>query len=184
MFIETEDTPNPETIKFYPGSEVAPSMLCDFGTAEEAACSPLASRIFAETEVRRVFLGRDFISVTKNSDANWESLRPKIFLAILEHYTSGEPVIRPGQKPETVNRDENLDEVSLKVIDLLEAYIRPVVAMDGGDIEFSGYKDGVVFLKMRGACAGCPGATATLKMGVERLLREQIPEVTEVQAVR
>ncbi len=185
MFIQTEKTPNPETMKFYPGNDVSPLFPVEINSKEVAPVSPLAERLFLAGEVNGVFLGADFISITKSPAAVWEELVPDILSAILEHYISGDPVVNET----AMNRQERdassggTGEIGDRVKDLLETHIKPVVSRDGGDIQFHGFEDGIVYLKLRGACAGCPGAAVTLKMGVERLLRDRIPEVREVRAV-
>ena len=182
MFIQTEDTPNPETLKFMPGENVLEKGSEDFSHPEAAKISPLASRLFEVDGVSRVFLGSDFISVTKNIDVDWNILKPSILTAIMEHYTSGFPVLNDIGKNH-LEDDNNEDTETIKQIkDLLETRVRPAVAMDGGDITFCSFEDGVVTLQMKGACAGCPSSTATLKMGIENMLRHYIPEVTEVKA--
>lgn len=183
MFIQTEETPNPATLKFLPGQEVMSAGTADFPSRDAAAPSPLARRIFAVDEVAAVFLGSDFVTVTKSPDADWQVLKPAVLGAIMEHYTSGEPVMREAAGPAHATGDGDNDEVVAQIVELLDTRVRPAVAMDGGDIVFHGFEDGVVFLTMQGACAGCPSSTATLKMGIENLLRHYIPEVDEVQAV-
>ena len=183
MFIQTEATPNPATLKFVPGESVLGSGTLDFRSVEEAVSSPLATRLFQIDGVTGVFLAADFITVTKD-DGDWQHLKPAILGVIMEHYISGQPVVT-GQSDE--EDDEFFDEADTEVVDtikeLLETRVRPAVAQDGGDITFHGYKEGVVFLHMRGACAGCPSSSATLKHGIENLLRHFIPEVVEVRPV-
>lgn len=184
MFIQTEPTPNPQTLKFLPGEAVLGTGTRDFRSPEDAAVSPLAERLFAVPGVTGVFLGADFVSVTK-ADDDWQHLKPAILGAIMEHYLSDAPVLLKGSDPEA--DDEFFaaeDEATVAMIkELLEERVRPAVANDGGDITFKGYRDGVVFLSMRGACAGCPSSTATLRMGIENLMRHFVPEVQEVRAV-
>ena len=182
MFIQTEDTPNPETLKFMPGENVLEKGTEDFSNLETAKISPLASRLFKVDGVSRVFLGSDFISVTKNIDVDWNALKPSILTAIMEHYTSGFPVLDDIQKNDLA--DDNIEDTETikQIKDLLDTRVRPAVAMDGGDITFCSFEDGIVTLQMKGACAGCPSSTATLKMGIENMLRHYIPEVTEVKA--
>ena len=181
MFIQTADTPNPNTLKFMPGDKVLNSGSVDFSSVEKTAVSPLASRLFEIEGVSRVFLSSDFISVTKNSSIEWNALKPSILTGIMEHYSSGLPVINNEEEisKDTANEDT---ETIKQITDLLETRVRPAVAMDGGDISFCSFKEGVVTLQMKGACAGCPSSTATLKMGIENMLRHYIPEVTEVRA--
>ena len=184
MFIQTEATPNPQTLKFLPGQTVVAGPPRDIKSAEEAENSPLARRLFGLDGVQGVFLGSDFISVTKSEDAGWAVLKPAILGLIMEHYLSGEPVI----EGEAAQASEFFDEKDAKVVseikELLETRVRPAVAQDGGDIVFQGFKDGVVYLQMVGACSGCPSATATLKQGVENLLKHFVPQVREVQEVQ
>jgi len=184
MFIQTEATPNPSTLKFIPGRTVLAAGTADFRGAADAQGSPLARRLFAIDGVNGVFLGYDFISVTKG-DAEWQHMRPMILGAIMEHYQSNEE----GQAAGAADHDaegsfDPADAETVKTIkELLESRVRPAVAQDGGDITFSGFKDGIVYLHMRGACAGCPSSTATLRHGIEGLLRHYCPDVQSVQAV-
>jgi Fe-S cluster biogenesis protein NfuA len=187
MFIQTEATPNPSTLKFIPGREVLRSGTRDFRdrTAAERA-SPLAARIFEVDGVEGVFLGSDFISVTKGG-GEWQHLKPALLGAIMEHYMSGAPVVSDAPDADAQEGSEHYASEDSEIVDtikeLLETRVRPAVAQDGGDIVFHGYKEGVVFLHMRGACAGCPSSTATLRHGIENLLRHFIPEVQEVRPV-
>jgi Fe-S cluster biogenesis protein NfuA len=184
MFIQTEVTPNPATLKFIPGQSVLPDGTADFRAKSEAGASPLASRLFDIDGVTGVFLGSDFISVTKGP-AEWQHLKPMILGAIMEHYQSGAVALSAGGANDDVAGSfDPADSETVKTIkELLETRVRPAVAQDGGDITFSGFKDGIVYLHMRGACAGCPSSTATLRHGIENLLRHFCPEVQEVQAV-
>ena len=181
MFIQTEDTPNPLTIKFLPGKEVMKSGTAEFKTKELSANSPLASRLFDVDGIDGVFLGSDFISVTKKKDEEWFSLKPLVLGKIMEHYASGEAILLVNSSDES---NQNIDESDTvqQIKKLLETRVRPAVAMDGGDIQFESFKDGIVTLLMKGACSGCPSSTATLKMGIENMLRHYIPEVQEVRA--
>ena len=185
MFIQTEPTPNPATLKFIPGKTVLGDGTVDFRDKSEATTSPLAQRLFGVDGVTGVFLGSDFISVTKGEGDEWQHIKPAILGAIMEHYLSGAPVM-DGSEPEAA-ADEDYDpkdEDTVKTIkELLDTRVRPAVANDGGDIVFHGFKDGVVFLHMRGACAGCPSSTATLRHGIENLLRHFCPDVQEVRPV-
>jgi Fe-S cluster biogenesis protein NfuA len=186
MFIQTEATPNPATLKFIPGRPVLGDGTLEFRGASEAESSPLATRLFDIDGVTGVFLGSDFISVTKG-DGEWQHLKPAILGAIMEHYLSGEPVAPGDQGGKTEHEEEffaaeDADTVNT-IKELLETRVRPAVAQDGGDITFQGYRDGIVFLHMRGACSGCPSSTATLRHGIENLLRHFIPEVQEVRPV-
>lgn len=183
MFIETESTPNPATLKFIPGERVMAEGSADFISPEQAAASPLAAALFAIPGVVRVFFGPDFISVTKSDEASWQSLKPQILGAIVEHYLSGAPLI--AGKADVIEEDVAPEdaEIAEAIKELLDTRVRPAVAGDGGDIIFRGYRDGVVKLVMQGACSGCPSSRATLKHGVENLLRHYIPEVRAVEAV-
>jgi Fe-S cluster biogenesis protein NfuA len=187
MFIQTEATPNPATLKFIPGRPVLDRGTLEFLNREDSRGSPLASRLFEIDGVRGVFFGPDFISVTKG-DGEWQHLKPAILGAIMEHYLSGEAVTEGEEAGAESAAEEEFfapeDEETVKTIkELLETRVRPAVAQDGGDITFQGYRDGVVFLHMRGACSGCPSSTATLRHGIENLLRHFIPEVQEVRPV-
>ena len=182
MFIQTEDTPNPETLKFMPGNVILKSGTADFASKEVAVNSPLASRLFEIDGVSRVFLATDFISVTKDHQIDWNNLKPLILTGIMEYYSSGLPAINETEEKNFDNNNVEDTETIKQIKDLLETRVRPAVAMDGGDITFCSFESGVVTLQMKGACAGCPSSTATLKMGIENMLRHYIPEVTEVRA--
>jgi Fe-S cluster biogenesis protein NfuA len=184
MFIQTEATPNPATLKFIPGKSVLAEGTADFREKGEALASPLATRLFDINGVKGVFLGSDFISVTKG-DAEWQHLKPMILGAIMEHFVSGAPIVAEDGANDNVESsiDPKDEAVVATIKELLETRVRPAVAQDGGDITFSGFRDGIVYLHMRGACAGCPSSTATLRHGIENLLRHFCPEVQEVQAV-
>jgi Fe-S cluster biogenesis protein NfuA len=186
MFIQTEPTPNPATLKFLPGKTVLGEGTVDFRAKDEAGGSPLALRLFDVDGVAGVFLGSDFISVTKQESEEWQHIKPAILGAIMDHYLSGAPVVSSAADAGASSRGDYdpEDEETVKTIkDLLDTRVRPAVANDGGDIVFHGYKDGVVFLHMRGACAGCPSSTATLRHGIENLLRHFCPDVQEVRPV-
>ena len=183
MFIQTEQTPNPSTLKFLPGRVVMEKGTVDFADTESARTSPLARRLFAIEGVERVFFGSDFVTVTKAADKDWQIMKPSILGGIMEHYTSGEPVVNAEASAEGDAGAED-DEVVAQIKDLLETRIRPAVAQDGGDIVYHDFRDGVVYLQMQGSCSGCPSSTATLKMGIENLLKHYVPEVIEVQAVQ
>lgn len=186
MFIQTEATPNPATVKFLPGVAVTSAGSVDFASAADAEASPLATRLFAVTGVSAVFLGPDFISVTKAGDQDWAHLKPAVLGAIMSHFKSGDPVVADaaaGGSGGHAEHDGPDAEIVTQIKDLLDTRVRPAVAQDGGDITFQGFDRGVVYLTMRGACAGCPSSTMTLKMGIENLLRHYIPEVTEVRPV-
>ncbi len=185
MFIQTEGTPNPETLKFLPGKDVLEDGTASFADAETAARSPLASRIFSVEGVRGVFFGRDFITVTKDPKTDWQPIKPLLLAAILRHYSSGDPVIAvpsEGGREEAETRPED-ESVVTEIRDLIDTRVRPAVAGHGGDIIFHGYRDGVVMLELHGACSGCPSSMTTLKMGVENMLRHYIPAVQEVREV-
>ncbi|MDA7429323.1 NifU family protein [Primorskyibacter aestuariivivens] len=185
MFIQTESTPNPATLKFLPGQTVMETGTADFPSSEGASASPLAQRIFAVDGVTGVFFGNDFVTVTKAESAEWDHLKPSILGAIMEHFQSGQPVMAgEATAPSGHNEHSGEDsEIVGQIKELLDSRVRPAVAQDGGDITFHGFDRGVVYLHMQGACAGCPSSTVTLKMGIENLLRHYIPEVTEVRPV-
>lgn len=186
MFIQTEATPNPATLKFLPGRDVLDGEPRDFRDADAAAISPLSASLFEVQGVTGVFLGTDFISVTKD-DADWAHIKPAILGAIMDHFLSGKPVLSDGPVAAPSGGEEFFDEEESETVEvikeLLATRVRPAVAMDGGDIIFKGYKEGTVFLHMQGACSGCPSSTATLKHGIENLLRHFVPGVVGVQQV-
>ncbi len=183
MFIQTESTPNPATLKFLPGQDVLGRGTADFAEPAAAEKSPLARAIFATQGVTGVFLGADFVTVTKAEGVDWVHIKPAILGAIMEHYQSGRPAIE-GEADAAHAETEGPDsEIVEQIKELLDTRVRPAVAQDGGDITFHGFDRGVVYLHMKGACAGCPSSTLTLKMGIENLLRHYIPEVTEVRPV-
>ena len=184
MFIQTEETPNPATLKFLPGRDVLGSGAVDFPDAESAKRSPLATALFQVEGVAGVFFGGDFITVTK-SGGEWEHLKPAILGAIMDHFVSGAPLMAEDDADmDTHAEHDGPDgEIVSQIKELLDTRVRPAVAADGGDITFQGYEEGVVFLSMRGACAGCPSSTMTLKHGIENMLRHYIPEVTAVEPV-
>lgn len=190
MFIQTEVTPNPATLKFLPGRTVLESGTADFASPDGAEVSPLALRLFEIPGVSGVFFGHDFITITKeNRDEDgfdWAHLKPAILGVIMEHFLSGQPVMasdttlqEPGEEFFEADDEHIVDTIK----ELLDTRVRPAVAQDGGDITFRGFRDGIVYLHMKGACAGCPSSTATLKHGIQNLLRHFIPEVSEVEAV-
>ena len=183
MFIQTEPTPNPSTLKFVPGKQVLASGIREFKSADEANSSPLATRLFEVEGVKGVLFGHDFISITKG-ELDWDLLKPAVMGVIMEHFMSGAPVMEGDAQGDNAN--EVFDESDRETVDtikqLLEEKVRPAVARDGGDITFQAYKDGVVYLHMRGACSGCPSSTATLKNGIENLLKHFLPEIKEVRA--
>jgi Fe-S cluster biogenesis protein NfuA len=187
MFIQTEATPNPQSLKFLPGKVVLETGTAEFRNADDAQDSPLAARLFDIRGVTGVYFGYDFVTVSKD-DADWAHLKPAILGAVMEHYMSGAPIMgSDGTAEEIDSGEEFFDEGDINIVntikELLESRVRPAVAQDGGDITFRGFKDGKVFLNMKGSCAGCPSSTATLKHGVQNLLRHFIPEVQEVEAV-
>ena len=183
MFIQTESTPNPATLKFLPGQTVLEMGTADFPNAETAGKSPLAARICAVAGVTGVFFGTDFVTVTKAEAVDWGHIKPAILGAIMEHYQSGAPVIEGEQAAAHQAHDGPDGDIVRQIKELLDTRVRPAVAQDGGDITFHGFDRGIVYLHMKGACAGCPSSTLTLKMGIENLLRHYIPEVTEVRPV-
>jgi Fe-S cluster biogenesis protein NfuA len=186
MFIQTEATPNPATLKFLPGRVVMPEGTFEARASEDAGASPLADRLFAIPGVTGVFYGHDFITVTK-TDSEWQHLKPAILGAIMEHFQSGAPVMAEGSSTADDDAEEFYDEADhdtvVTIKDLLETRVRPAVASDGGDITFRGFKEGIVYLEMKGACSGCPSSTATLRNGVQNLFRHFLPDVREVRAV-
>jgi Fe-S cluster biogenesis protein NfuA len=185
MFIQTESTPNPATLKFLPGQTVLEAGTADFPTPEASDKSPLAARLFGVQGVRGVFFGNDFVTVTKTDDAEWDHIKPAILGAIMEHFQSGQPVMELDAEHSSGHAAHEGEDAEIvgQIKELLDTRVRPAVAQDGGDITFHGFERGVVYLHMQGACAGCPSSTITLKMGIENLLRHYIPEVTEVRPV-
>ncbi len=182
MFIQTEETPNPLTLKFLPGQVVMLEGTRFFEDLKQSRVSPLAEDLFMLEGVDAVLLGSDFVSVTKKPDVSWETLRPFVFTALMEHFLSNRPLFREEPViPLAASGDK--DPLSLKIEELLETRIRPAVAADGGDILFDRFEEGIVYVHLRGACAGCPSSTATLKGGIENMLRHYVPEVEEVRAV-
>ncbi len=185
MFIQTEATPNPATLKFLPGRAVLATGTLDMASKEAARQSPLAERLFEIPNVGGVFFGSDFISITK-SDGDWQQIKPAILGAIMEHFISGAPLLASGDEPAPAN-DEFFDAADTETVaiikDLIETRVRPAVAGDGGDITFKGYKEGIVYLTMKGACSGCPSSTATLQHGIQNLLKHFVPDVVEVRPV-
>jgi len=190
MFIETETTPNPATLKFLPGQPVMPSGTRDFASPEDAEASPLAQALFDTGEVTGVFFGRDFVSVTAAPGADWSALKPQVVAVLLDHFVSQAPLFAGGDASgivvpaeDEVTGDDPADaEIVEQIKELIETRVRPAVAGDGGDIRYRGFRDGVVYLTMQGACSGCPSSSATLKQGIEGLLKHYVPEVTEVRA--
>ena len=190
MLIETESTPNPATLKFLPGRAVMETGTRDFASPEEAEASPLASALFSLGDVTGVFFGRDFVSVTAAPGAEWSALKPQVVAVLLDHFVSQAPLFAGGDASgiavppddEAIEDDPADAEIVEQIKDLIETRVRPAVANDGGDIRYRGFRDGVVYLAMHGACSGCPSSTATLKQGIEGLLKHYVPEVTEVRA--
>ena len=185
MFIQTEETPNPAALKFLPGKAVLDSGVADFTSRESAQRSPLARLLFEIDGVAGVFLGSDFVTVTKAGEKSWQVLKPMVLGAVMDHFTSGAAVMEGEAEDED---DEFSDEgASVEIIsqikELIDTRVRPAVAQDGGDIIYKGFKNGTVYLNLRGSCAGCPSSTATLKMGIENMLRHYVPEVLQVEAI-
>lgn len=185
MFIQTEETPNPATLKFLPGQPVMEKGTASFETAEQAQVSPLARRLFEIEGVSGVFFGQDFISVSKTDDKEWFVLKPSILGAVMEHFVAKHPLfdVEPGASDEAEEDHGEDSEIVSTIKELLDTRVRPAVAQDGGDIIFHGFDRGIVYLHMQGACAGCPSSTATLKMGIENMLRHYVPEVVEVRPI-
>ena len=189
MLIETEATPNPATLKFLPGHAVMDAGTRDFATPEEAEASPLAEALFNLGDVTGVFFGRDFISVTAAPGVEWTDLKPDVLGILLDHFSANMPLFRQGSAGFSVPAEESFTDapedadIVAQIKELIETRVRPAVANDGGDIVYRGFDKGKVYLQMQGACAGCPSSTATLKNGIEQLLKYYVPEVTEVRAV-
>ncbi len=185
MFIQTEDTPNPAALKFLPGRAVLDSGVADFTSRDAAQRSPLARLLFEIDGVACVFLGSDFVTVTKSGDKTWQVLKPMVLGAVMDHFTSGAPVMEDGETgtEEEMNDDGADGEIVAQIKELIETRVRPAVAQDGGDIVYKGFKNGTVYLNLRGSCAGCPSSSATLKMGIENMLKHYVPEVLQVEAI-
>lgn len=182
MFIATEETPNPNTLKFLPGKPVMAKGVAQFNSIDEAASSMLAQKLMGLDGIVGVFFGKDFISVTKLEMAEWEAIQTRVMAAIMDHYMSGMPLFRKGMDPaDKAESNADDDELTAQIKELLETRVRPMVAQDGGDIVFDRFEQGIVYLTMRGACAGCPSSTLTLKSGIENMLRHYVPEVLEVR---
>ncbi len=183
MFIQTEQTPNPQTLKFLPGKVVMNDGTAFFQNLEEASNSPFAKRLFNLDGVEGVFFGSDFITITKRQSIDWQTMKPLVLGSIMDHYDSGEETLLKEQKKEntSLKNDENDSDIVKQIKELLDTRVRPAVAMDGGDIIYDSFKDGIVYLQMQGACSGCPSSTATLKMGIENMLKHYVPEVQEVR---
>jgi Fe-S cluster biogenesis protein NfuA len=193
MYIETETTPNPATLKFLPGQQVMPAGTREFTNEDEAAASPLADALFSLGDVSGVFFGRDFVSVTAGQGVSWNDLKPQVVAMLLDHFVSGAPLFAaPDASAITVAADDAGEDfgedpadadIVVQIKELIESRVRPAVANDGGDIVYRGFREGVVYLQMQGACSGCPSSSATLKQGIEGLLKHYVPEVSEVRAV-
>lgn len=183
MFIQTEGTPNPASLKFLPGRDVLGRGSVDMPDAESARQSPLAVRLFQVEGVAGVFLGSDFITVTKRADKQWDTLKPALLGIIMEHFVANRPVVSEGIAAPTENAAEE-DEIVSQIKELLDTRVRPAVAQDGGDIVFRGFDRGIVYVRLQGSCSGCPSSTATLRMGIENMLKHYVPEVMEVRAVQ
>jgi Fe-S cluster biogenesis protein NfuA len=185
MFIETEGTPNPATLKFLPGRDVVGTGTADFASPDTATRSPLAGALFALPGVARVFLGGDFITVTKADEITWQTLKPQVLGTIMEHFVAGRPVLDGADidAPDEEDVAPEDMEIVAQIKELIDTRVRPAVASDGGDIVFRGYRDGIVRLHMQGSCSGCPSSSATLKHGIENMLRHYVPEVQSVEQV-
>lgn len=183
MFIQTESTPNPLTLKFTPGVEVMGSGTMFFTSREDATISPLATGLFEVEGVNAIFLGNDFITVTKDEASHWEALKPILLTAIMDHFVAGKPVIIKKDAPAATANSVEDSELVKQIKELIETRVRPAVAQDGGDIIFHGFSDGIVTLELHGACSGCPSSTVTLKNGIENMLKHYVPEVIAVEAV-
>ena len=185
MFIQTEQTPNPQTLKFLPGKVVMDDGTAFFQNVKEASKSPFAMRLFDVDGVEGVFFGSDFITITKNHSIDWQVMKPLVLGSIMDHYNSGDKTItnENDKKNKSLEQSENDSDIVKQIKELLDTRVRPAVAMDGGDIIYDSFKDGVVYLHMQGACSGCPSSTATLKMGIENMLKHYVPEVQEVKPV-
>ena len=185
MFIQTEQTPNPQTLKFLPGKVVMDEGTAFYQNINEALDSPFAQRLFALEGVDGVFFGSDFITITKNKSFEWEVMKPSVLGGIIDHFNSNDLTVEKNEnnKSNNLKSSENDSDIVKQIKELLDTRVRPAVAMDGGDIIYNDFADGIVYLKMQGACSGCPSSTATLKMGIENMLKHYIPEVQEVRPV-
>ena len=183
MFIQTEATPNPATVKFLPGQTVLAAGVADFKSPQDAVHSPLARRLFALQGVKGVFFGQDFVSVSKATDTDWIMLKPMVLAALMEHLSTGQPIVHEEFFSQAKDHEPE-SEIVVQIKELIATRVRPMVMQDGGDIAFERFDDGVVYLRMQGACSGCPSSTATLKMGIENMLKHFVPEVTEVRPVQ
>ena len=185
MFIQTEQTPNPQTLKFLPGKIVMDEGTAFYQNVDDASNSPFAKRLFEVEGVEGVFFGSDFITITKNQSIEWQVMKPLILGSVMDHYNSGELTITKEQNSEnsSLKKEDTDSDIVKQIKELLDTRVRPAVAMDGGDIIYDSFKDGIVYLHMQGACSGCPSSTATLKMGIENMLKHYIPEVKEVRPI-
>ena len=184
MFIQTEETPNPNALKFLPGVDISPKGPVFFNNFDEARTkSLLAAKLYEIGNIEAVFLGADFITITKIPTSEWKLLKPEILMVIMDHLVSGLPIFNDNENTFTQINTEDLSEIEKQIIEIIETRVRPSVAMDGGDIIYKGFKEGVVYLQLQGACSGCPSSTATLKNGIESMLQHYIPEVQAVEAL-
>jgi len=183
MDIQTEVTPNPSSLKFLPGKTVMEKGTADFRNVEEAKRSPFALNLFKIDGVKGVFFGSDFISITKNDNHEWQTLKPSISETIIEYYKSGTAIMPQGEEDKTSASDTEDNEAVIKIKEILDTKVRPAVAKDGGDITFQSFDNGIVYLHMKGSCSGCPSSTATLKAGIENMLKHYVPEVREVRPI-
>ncbi len=185
MFIQTETTPNPQTLKFLPGKVVMEEGTAFFQNIEDSANSPFAKRLFEVDGVDGVFFGSDFITITKNETIDWQVMKPLLLNSIMDHFNSGDKTINKTENKDnaSLKTEQNDTEVVKQIKELLDTRVRPAVVMDGGDIVYNSFKDGIVYLHMQGACSGCPSSTATLKMGIENMLKHYVPEVQEVRPI-
>ena len=183
MFIQTEETPNPNALKFLPGLEISVEPVFFNNFDEARAKSSLAAKIYSISDIKAVFFGADFITVTKNDASDWKLLKPEILMVIMDHLVSGLPVFDENKNIFTQVNTEGLSEIEKQIIEIIETRVRPSVAMDGGDIIYKGFKDGIVYLQLHGACSGCPSSSVTLKNGIESMLQHYVPEVISVEAI-
>ncbi|KAF7231794.1 hypothetical protein EG68_10680 [Paragonimus skrjabini miyazakii] len=183
MFIQVQDTPNPNSMKYFPGKDVLGSGTLDFPSIDQAKRSQLARQLFRVDGVERVFFGPDFITITKIDDTEWKTIKPEVFAIIMDYYASGLPIVTEGNTNSDTQVNEDEDETVLMIKELLDTRIRPTVQEDGGDIIFMGFKDGIVRLKMQGSCSGCPSSVVTLKNGVQNMLQFYVPDVLGVEQV-
>lgn len=184
MFIQTEDTPNPNALKFFPDIDVSPSVAIFFNNPKEAiGKSDLAAKIFQVNSVKAVFFGKDFITVSKESDAEWALIKPEILMVIMDHLVAGLPIFNEQTSSSNISETESLSDIEEQIIEIIDTRVRPSVAMDGGDIVYQGFEDGIVYLQLRGACSGCPSSSITLKDGIESMLKHFVPEVKSVEAI-